>query len=224
MAQLNLISAFDSYKSFCKDFNEVIERYPNLRVKESNGIKYFKGIVDIPDENGNIVGSFLMELHWQKGYPYRFPLLFEVGGMIPNEADWHKYSNSGCCITVEADEILICKNGIHLLEFMKKHAIGFFANFIFKNVTGNYKNGDYGHGGMEIAQFYSHLLKTNDAKLWLQYFKNVFENLAYNKDRNNLCFCNSGKKYKCCHDIVFDKLNDIGKEQVLKDFKLIFQY
>ena len=221
--QLDHILIINNYKLFCRQLNEAIHKYPNLQIKELNGLKYLKGILDVPNNEGIIVGSFLIELHFNKGFPQRFPLLFETGGAIPNEADWHKYQNSGCCITVTAKEILLCKNGLSVIDFIETHAIAFFANFIYRRITGEYKNGDYGHGIIGLYQFYTNLLKTNNPNLWLQYFKNVFRNLSFNNKRNDPCFCNSGKKFKVCHDVVFDTLLEIGEKQILEDFKILFQ-
>lgn len=224
MARQNHISITESYKLFCFQLKQVVVKYPDLRIRETEGIKYLKGILNIPDDDGNIVGNFLIEVHLAKDFPYRFPYLLEIGGLIPNEADWHKYSNSGCCITVDAKEKLVCRNGLHLIEFIETHAIGFFANFIFRKENGHYKNGDYGHGIIGLDQFYTEILKTPNRKLWWRYFENVFKNLSYNNNRNDPCFCDSGKKFKHCHKIVFNDLREIGEDQVLKDLGLFFKY
>lgn len=128
-------------------------------------------------------------------------------------------------ITVTAKEVLLCKNGISIIDFIETHAIAFFANFIYRKVNGSYKNGDYGHGITGLEQFYTELLKTDDRKLWLQYFKNVFKNLSYNNKRNDPCFCDSGKKFKLCHNILFGTLLEIGEKQVENDLKiLLYKY
>lgn len=211
----------NNYQLFCSQLRNVVTQFPNLRIKEINGVQYLKGILDIPNDEGDIVGSFLIELHFSKGFPYRFPILLETGGVIPNEADWHKYQNSACCITVGAEEILFCKNGLSLNDFIEKHAIAFFANFIYRKVNGVYKNGEYGHWMLGPKQFYTELLKTEEQKVWLLYFDNVFEGLKYNHERNHHCFCGSGKKFKSCHRIIFNTLKDIGRHQVASDFKEI---
>lgn len=219
--QQDHIVKINNYKLFCDQLNEAISKYPNLRIKERYGLNYLKGTLDIPDDEGTIVGSFLIELHFADKFPYRFPLLFETGGIIPNEADWHKYQNSSCCITVTAKEILLCRNGLSVISFIEIHAIAFFANFIYRKANGIYKNGDYGHGIIGLKQFYADLFKTNDQNLWFQYFKNVFRNLSYNNKRNEPCFCNSGKKFKVCHNIIFETLSEIGEKQVTSDLKII---
>ncbi|HEX8332000.1 MAG TPA: hypothetical protein VF622_05215 [Segetibacter sp.] len=219
----NLILALSNYKIFCNQLEDLINTYPNLAIKESGGEKYVKGILDVPNDLGDTVGSFLIEIRFAPKFPFRFPDVYEVGGIIPNEADWHKYPDHRCCLTVEPDEILKCKNSITLKEFVANHVFAFLANYIYRKETGVYKNGDYGHWIIGIHQFYSELLKTKDYNLWLVYFENVFRHKPYKKDRNVKCFCESDLIFKKCHKLVFDTLREIGEEQVLKDFKTIIK-
>lgn len=204
--------------------NEVVRKYPNLKINQDrNGISFLKGILDIPNDEDKFVGSFLIEVHFSAGFPYRFPILFEAGGIIPNEADWHKYKDESCCITVKPDEILKCKNGISVLLFIEKYGVSYFANYIYRKLTGKYKNGDYAHNSKGVFQFYEALFKTGNTKLWVQYFKNIFRNLKVECGRNNICFCGSEKKYKYCHLEIFNTLILIGEEQVISDFKQILK-
>ncbi len=202
----------------------MIKKYPNLKIlHDKNDISYLKGILDIPNDLHEIVGHFLVEVHCSEKFPFRFPILFEIGGEIPNNADSHKYEDTSCCITVLADEILICKNGIAISFFIEKYAIPYFANFIYKKQTGEYKNGEYAHGIQGISQFYESLMKTDNRDLWIQYYKYTFRNLKVESRRNDPCFCGSGDKYKQCHFEVFNNLWLIGELQIRHDFNLIFK-
>ena len=208
---------------FAEQLSYAKKRYPDLKIlSDKVGLPFLRGILSIPNERNEIVGYYLTEIHYQEKFPYRFPILYEIGGEIPNEANWHKYSDGRCCITVLADEILICKNGISVVMFISKYAIPFFANDIYKKLTGDYKNGEYAHGINGIDQFYTSLLMTSDKDLWIRFFKNTFEGLPVDVPRNKPCFCGSGTKYKFCHQKVFNDLRQIGEEQVRHDFKLIF--
>lgn len=211
-----------NYVLFCEQLQSTIRRYPKLRIKEVDGLQILKGIVDIPNDNNEIVGSFSIEIAFRKEFPYRFPILYEVGGDIPKLADWHKYSNNSCCLTVEPNEILICKNGINVLFFIENVAIPYFANQVHRKIAGYYKNGEFGHGALGLKQFYSGLLKTADENKWREYFEIAFVNKPLRISRNDCCFCGSNIKYKNCHHLIFQNLRLIGGEQVYKDFKIIF--
>lgn len=212
----------DSYNLFISQLGSAIEAFPNLCIVEKDGHKYLKGILDIYDDKRIYAGSFLVEIKHKEGFPYLFPHLFEIGGEIPNFADWHKYSNGSCCITVSADEILKCINGITVREFISIYAIGYLANHIHRVKEGYYKNGEYAHGKDGIIQFYTDLLKTDNISRWSLLYECAFENYTFKK--YDLCFCGSGKSYRKCHEPSLEALRRIGKKQVLFDFgKLILK-
>jgi hypothetical protein len=209
---------------FNEQLQDAIKKYPNLKIiQDKDRISYLKGILDIPNDLHEIVGHFLVEVRCSDKFPYRFPILFEIGGEIPNEPDWHKYKDASCCITIWPDEILKCKNGISVSLFIEKYAVPYFANYLHKKQTGEYKNGEYAHGVKGINQFYESLMKTANRDLWIQYFKHTFKNLKIGCERNDNCFCGSGDKYKQCHLEVFNSLRLIGEEQILNDFNLIIR-
>lgn len=211
---------FDSQVLFEEQLINVISSYPNLSIKkDNNGNAHLRGILDIPNDKNDIVGHFLIEIHRSKNFPFQFPILYEMGGAIPNSPDWHKYNDNSCCITLETDELIKCKNGIHVDFFIKNYVIPYFANQIFRIQEGHYKNGEYAHGSAGIRQFYNELMKTNNENLWVQYVKIAFGQISINAGRNDSCFCGSAIKYKHCHLEVFNTLLKIGYKRILQDFK-----
>lgn len=223
LVALNLTLEANNQKLFEEQLEAVLQCSPNLSIKEKNGLKYLKGVLDVQNKANEVVGSFLIEVHYAVGFPLRFPTLYEVGGLIPFDPDWHKYSDASCCITVEPDEILKCKHGISVLKFITEQALPFLANFIYRKAEGKYKNGEYSHGQLGNKEFYSELLKTNDKALWIDYFEYSFNNKRFDDDRNKLCFCGSNSKYKKCHEKAFYTLRSIGEKQVLSDFRKIIR-
>lgn len=201
---------------FENELDSVIKEYPCFKKRNGKDILYLKGILDIPNEEGLIVGNFAVEIYPTADFPYRFPLLFEVGGDIPCEADWHKYYNNLCCLTVEAKEILLCKHGMTLSTFIKDIAIPYFANQLYRKKEGYYLN-EYSHGIKGIYEFYSDLFHTDDTKFWGLCIEYMLGKRKY--DRNKACYCGSAKKYKKCHLLVEDKVRAIGSTQITKDFK-----
>jgi hypothetical protein len=69
----------DSYAIFESQLNDACNSFQNLRVKSIDGKCYLKGTLDILNTDNILVGSFLIEVRWSEGFPYRFPALFEVG-------------------------------------------------------------------------------------------------------------------------------------------------
>lgn len=205
-------------QDFNNQLSEVISVIPNLSIKHINGQVFLKGILDIADESLAVIGSFSVEIFPTEKFPYRFPKIFEVGGDIPGNADWHKYNDNSCCLTVEQDEILKCHNGITLLDFIEKEAIPYFANQLYRIKTGRYLN-EYPHGKSGVRLFYSELFRSSNPKFWYLCCERAFGNSKTR--RNDTCYCNSGIKYKKCHHVVEEKLQTIGKQKVLNDLKLI---
>lgn len=210
-------------KLFSDQLDEVIYHFPQLKKVVGSDDDFLKGILDIPNDEGEVIGSFMIEIKNHEEFPYRFPILYETAGDIRNEADWHKYPDHSCCITVEPDERLICRNGITVLEFIERHVIAYFANHHHRLITGQYKNGEYAHGLPGIRQFYADLFKTPDMGKWIEYYKHVFHEKSIDIGRNDQCFCGSGKKYKFCHDKVFQDLKWLGENKVKRQLLLIMK-
>lgn len=203
-------------EEFTKQIETFNKEYPNFQKKTTPGYSYLKGILDIPDDEGNIAGAFSIEIHPSKDFPYTFPVLYEVGGEIPCEADWHKYQDNSCCLTIPAKEKLLCKNGITLIWFVKNVAIPYFANQLYRRETGKYLQ-EYSHGSKGIWEFYTELFHSRDYEIWEHCLENTFGGKKF--ERNGQCYCNSGKKYKKCHLLIEDDVRKIGEEQIIKDFK-----
>lgn len=211
-----------NYQIFCNHLEAAIIKFPALTIRVgTDKKKYLQGILDIPNEDSIIIGSYLIEIHFVERFPYRFPILLETGESIPNEIDWHKYTDGSCCITVEPDEIIKCKHGLTVLEFIEKYAFSFFANHVHRKLTGSYLNGEYSHGFPGLKQFYSHLLKTDDLSQWENYYRHCFLKRTIVSGRNDKCFCGSNCKFKNCHYKIFGSLQEIGPERFLKDLKNI---
>ena len=205
-------------EEFTKQIESFNKEYPNFQKKTVFGYSYLKGILDIPNDEGNIVGAFSIEIHPSKDFPYAFPILTEVGGEIPCEADWHKYQDNSCCLTVPAKEKLLCKNGITLIWFVKNIAIPYFANQLYRMQTGKYMQ-EYSHGRKGIWEFYTELFHSRDCEIWEYCLESAFGGKRF--ERNGQCYCNSGKKYKKCHLLIEDDVRKIGKEQITNDFKIM---
>ena len=205
-------------ETFNGQLDSFVKEYPNFQKKTDSEHPYLKGILDIPDDEGTVAGSFSVEIHPTSDFPYAFPILYEVGGDIPCDADWHKYQDNSCCLTVPAKERLLCKNGITLIWFVKNIAIPYFANQLHKRQTGKYLQ-EYSHGTDGIWEFYAELFHSRDSEVWKRCLDNTFG--SGKNERNGQCYCNSGKKYKKCHLPIEYDVWKVGNEQIIKDFKIM---
>ena len=206
------------YDLFVRQLDEACVDFPNLRIKSKAGRQYLKGSVDIKNSEDVVVCSYLIEVHFVEKFPYRFPKLFEVGDDIPREADWHKYPDGSCCITVEPDEILRCKFGISVSDFIKKYAIPYLANQYHRKHFGKYLN-EYAHGKYGLIEYFTELMKTDDRALWNEYIYYALGIKKVDTERNEQCLCGSGVKFKKCHIPVFEDIRKIGGADILKILK-----
>lgn len=214
---------FDNYILFKNQINSFIEKYPHFKVIKVNGLERLKGIVDITNSKKEVVQSFSIEIAYRLGFPYRFPILYEVGGEIPPIDDWHKYKDNSCCITVYPDEIIKCKDSIDIMSFLEMHAIPYLANHHYRVKTGKYLNGEYAHGIEGLKQFYATFFKTEDISKWLFYFQK-FMNENYYFDKSNKSFSRRIESYSGSANPIFNEMLILGYKQIVEHFNLILNY
>ena len=79
----------NGYKIFEEQVTDVLAKYKELSFKIEDGIPCVFGLIHLTDENGNIEDTYQIEIKPTLNYPFRFPQLFETGGRIPRNIDWH---------------------------------------------------------------------------------------------------------------------------------------
>ncbi|MBQ0008360.1 MAG: SEC-C domain-containing protein [bacterium] len=203
---------------FERDLLLASKQFPGLSIKGTPGKLFLKGILDIKDCDGNVAYSYSIEIHRADGYPFRFPKAYEVGGDIPIGSDWHKYEDNSLCLDVETEEVLKCRRGLSVSDFIIQELIPHLANQRYRATEGHYVN-EYKHGISGVKEFYAEQMETADEQMWLKIANHVF--VTKDKRRNELCYCGSGKKYKQCHERIDQRLELIGKQKVLNDFNNI---
>jgi len=211
-------------EQFKKDIEIVPNSYPSLSIISRDGNKILKGELEIIDNNGKCWEVYNVEIKASSDYPNRFPKLFEVGNAFPKIADWHVYENDeSCCVDVTPNEILICKNGLSVLEFIKRFTIPYLANQKFRELEGYYLYGEYPHGIFGRIMFYQSKLKAKSPQELIQMFDLIIK--GYSPNRRVFCpFCKK-EKFRRCHKNAFEELKAIdsflhfdAKEQLLPFF------
>lgn len=205
--------------SLKKDIEKVITHFPDLKyIEDTNKTSELTGYIDIFDEDGEIYfDTFKIKIKIPKNYPYGFPTLYEIGDKIPKIADRHifKDDNSSCvCVLQEISKE--SSKGITVFEYITKYVVPYLANQLYFEKSKKWANGDYKHGFEGILQYYEELLKSEDID-FIQNELNQF--LHFKKNRNDICFCSSERKYKKCHLSIFTKLNNLTYKRVEKDFE-----
>ncbi|WP_209400441.1 hypothetical protein [Pseudozobellia sp. WGM2] len=209
---------------FEKDILEIPQHYDKLEVVTQNGEKFLSGEIEIKDGEGKIWETYSVLIKGSRQYPNMFPILFETGNAFPKIADWHVNIDESCCIDVPESEMIICKKGLRVKEFIKTYAIPYLANQKYRELEGYYLYGEYSHGIFGKIEFYQSKLKASSPLQMVQMFDFILKGRILN--RTAKCpFCHK-KKFRNCHKNAFEELSLIkpyiyfdGKEQLIPFFK-----
>lgn len=197
--------------TFLNDVPAALAQFPKLHVEERDGISILLGEIDLI-QGECLEDSYLIEVHQTDKYPARFPKVFEVGGRIPNNVDWHVMTDGSLCIAAPPDEILACAGGITLYKYLKLWVIPYLYNQTFRKRNGYFYK-ERSHGDLGIIESYQEILG-------IRSIGKIIEALNYvgshkEPDRTSLCFCGSGKKFRKCHRDQFRTLKKIDDVMLL---------
>lgn len=199
---------------FLSEAQEVAGFFPKLKLSESNGLPVLVGELDLISGQGVIEDTYTIEIHPSEGYPFCFPLVYETGGRIPKNIDWHVFETDGhCCIKTIPEEILTCKEEISLTSFINDEVVPYFFNQTFRMKKGYYLN-ERSHGDIGKIEFFKEVLKTNDilkVAEWL-YFISQREEPSRTAKK---CFCGSGRMYRHCHRSAYRELSSFSNDELL---------
>jgi hypothetical protein len=202
----------DGIKRFKEEAQHISEEFPFLNLVYVDNLPCLKGIITLFDEKGEVVDEYEILIKAIAEYPNKFPKIFELGGKIPHNIDWHIYSDGSCCIASPPEERLACVEKYTLVEFIKKHVLPYFFNQTFRRENGYFLK-ERSHGDKGWVEFFFETLKTNN-------IKNVITALEFilskkNIDRTALCFCGSGEKFRKCHRESFKVLKKLPDEDLI---------
>lgn len=203
---------------FYKESLEIINKYPKLRIENFEKSKILIGEIDLIDESGIIQDSYHIEIHPTQHYPFQFPYLYEKGGRIPINIDWHVYPDGHCCIKTIVEEIIVCKNGIALDYFIELEVKPYLFNQTHRRLKGYFLN-ERSHGILGEIEFYQEVFKTKSLLKIIEWGIFILNNDEPNRVSD--CFCGSTSKYRKCHREAFRKLKDLGNAALSESLKNI---
>ena len=211
----------DGYEQFVSQLEQVTSVFPSLSVTTSENKKILKGTLAVVDKEGKHWEDYEIEIHCPNNFPYEFPILFETSDKIPKIGDWHINEDThSCCVKVHPAEILRCKKGITVTEYIQEEVLPYLFNQTHRRVEGYYVNGEYGHGAVGVFEFYADILKTGtDIKLTLRLMQYIADHTR--PGRTSYCFCGRNAKFRHCHRDAYDKLKSIGDIQIKNHVYLI---
>lgn len=198
----------NSIEQFKSDALAAAKLFPGLHLLTCSP-PALEGIITLYDESGNPADEYELRIDYKPGYPYFFPYVFETGGRIPVNVEWHVYESDGhLCICTTTDEYIKTANGLNLTTFIKDELIPYLFNQTYRRLTGFFLN-EMAHGEQGELATLKLLLNTKETANihWL-----ILRTLnGAHIERTSMCFCGSKLKYRYCHRSAVDKLKSLGE-------------
>lgn len=188
------MSGKDIFKNEAKNIKQHFVELVYTENKE--GIPLIVGDLVLKDHSATIIDIYSIKILPSDGYPNRFPLVYETGGRIPINIDWHVFPDGHCCIKSLPEEIVLCKNGITLRQFIEEQLIPYFFNQRYREENGFFLN-ERSHGVLGIIEYFIDYFNTSDITLILNLLVET-RNIKGLKS-NTKCLCGSERKFKKCH-------------------------
>lgn len=186
----------DGNKRFKEEALRISEEFPFLNLVYVDDLPCLKGSIKLQDEKGDVIDEYEVLIKSKAEYPNEFPKVFEIGGKIPNNIDWHIYSDGSCCIASPPEEKLACIDQYTLDEFIRKHVLPYFFNQTFRRENGYFLK-ERSHGDKGWIEFFFETLQTKNITNVLITLELILSKKVI--DRTALCFCGSRKKFRKCH-------------------------
>lgn len=174
--------------------------FPHLHVTVRDSFTVLTG--DLPLLlDGRVVDSFNIEVVIPPaGSRTTVPIVREVAGRIPQDADRHVYPDGRACLFIEAEYWFKHPDGMDLLEFLRGPVTSYYIGQMSYEQNKQWPFGERSHGALGVAEFYAPLVGSRDPRV----IKRFVEMVAAKKMRSTWrCPCGSGHRVWGCHgDVV----------------------
>ncbi|QEC40241.1 SEC-C domain-containing protein [Pseudobacter ginsenosidimutans] len=183
----------------------LVQEYPELEhVMIQGEIPFVHGQLLLKDEEGDLITEYSIRMEPGPDYPNWFPWVFETGGRIPINIDWHIFENKGnCCIASAPEEALICRKGITLTSFVRFQVIPYFFNQLHRERMGFFLN-ERSHGNLGHLEFFMEEFETKDVSIVIKLLNEARSRKE--PKSNSRCICGSKRKYQKCHRSAVRKI------------------
>ncbi|MBK7182138.1 MAG: SEC-C domain-containing protein [Saprospiraceae bacterium] len=183
---------------FYKDFIKAKGHFPSIEyeILKSDQFKYrLHGNLQITDEEGTLWGIFQAAIYFKSNYPLGFASLQELSNNIPREVSRHINKEGFCCVCNPLEALRMELRPNSIIDFIENYTIPFFANQIYCDKFGSFKNGEYSHGNDGIWESFEEEFNTKN-RIEIQ---SKLDYIQKKPGRNELCYCGSNRKIKNCH-------------------------
>lgn len=200
-----------------KDIDQALISYPLLERTIVNGHYAVIGEVQLVDKTKVEFDRYSVFISFPSAYPNCFPKAKETSNKIPKVASRHINYDGTLCLAVEPEEKAISKNGIKFKFFLDKILVPHLARETYREITGEYPEGEYAHGNVGIWEYYEILLGKKDRYAIIKELELIINSTW--PLRNDKCSCGSEKKFKKCHQPIWLEVMKSGENYTIEKLK-----
>lgn len=204
---------------FREEASDCINQYSTLKyVEEKDDVPTIQGELILKNDQGEEIDTYKIKIVCSTNYPLSFPAVYETGGRIPPNIDWHVHSDRHACICSWPEELILCSQGITLHSFIENQVTPYFFNQKYRETFGFFLK-ERAHGNRGNLDFFKEEFRANDLKFVL----NCLQYIKSNKEPNRVhdCFCGSGIKYRKCHRKEFRKFKPLPEDLIDQFMRII---
>jgi SEC-C motif-containing protein len=205
---------------FKKEALLISDYYEELHFSEyEEGLPRITGELILRDGEKNYIDKYSVLIKPSNNYPFKFPIVFEMGGRLPLNIDWHVFPNDGhCCIKSIPEESMICLKGITLIDFIEKQLKPYFFNQKHRELYGYFLH-ERSHGLRGNIEFFEDFLQIKNLNIIERFIHSICN--EEEPKCNSKCLCGSKRKFKKCHRRRYRKIKSIPRSELLVMLKMI---
>ena len=182
-----------------RDVTSVLDQYPGLTIVFDDDIPVrLFGTYHLRDNSGALQGGWEIMIPVPANYPYEFPVLFEISGLIPPTPERHMSAQRIACTELTILAEARSRRGITLLQFLQDYVDRYFSWQVLYESGHAETLESWGHGDEGTLEFLYGTLSTDSHSL-IKLALALVEQRSW-PARNDRCFCQSGRKFKVCHE------------------------
>lgn len=189
-------------EQYAAEVEEVRQCFPHLHFHASREAVMAKGTFPVIHD-GVELARYSVHVMIPGSYPQDFPLVYETGGRIPRELDYHISKEGLACLFLPELRTKVFPVGAPLLDFFTGPVYQYFLGQALVERGEQWPFGEWRHGADGTYDYYSDRLNTNDIHTIIRYI----EALATKKQKGyKPCPCGNEKKLRECHGFFVHKL------------------
>ncbi len=195
-----------------------VSKYPDLNIQWEKDQLFVQGDYKFSRKYNGIIctDTFFLRIEISTLFPEELPIVHEIGNKIPKE--YHKNSSTALCLGTDVELYQIFYQDKKFSTFMNKILNPYLYRWLYISTYNSEPWKDRPHGNNGIIESYAEILGIDKAPETVLQFLYILAN--ENARINTKCPCGSGKKTKCCHMHILNKLMKYVPNKIFKhDYK-----